>query len=325
MRIARLAGIDLFTFIQLIIVIESMSGKIVVIGSSNTDMVIKSQKFPLPGETILGGEFFMFPGGKGANQAVSAARLGGQVTFVARTGNDIFGKQAIEQFTKERINIDFIQTDQKHPSGVALITVDATGENTIVVAAGANSQVSEQDIDEAMPAMQEAAVVLLQLEIPLAAVSYAIRRCNAYNNKIIVNPAPAQPLPQELYRYIHILTPNEREAEMLTGLPVKDESTAADAARAFRDKGIQTVIITLGARGAYLLSENFSGLISAPLVQAVDTTAAGDVFNGALAVAIAEGLPVSTAVEFANRAAAVSVTRMGAQSSSPYRSEVVFS
>jgi ribokinase len=267
----------------------------------------------------------MFPGGKGANQAVSAARLGGQVTFVARTGNDIFGKQAIEQFTKERINIDFIQTDQKHPSGVALITVDATGENTIVVAAGANSQVSEQDIDEAMPAMQEAAVVLLQLEIPLAAVSYAIRRCNAYNNKIIVNPAPAQPLPQELYRYIHILTPNEREAEMLTGLPVKDESTAADAARAFRDKGIQTVIITLGARGAYLLSENFSGLISAPLVQAVDTTAAGDVFNGALAVAIAEGLPVSTAVEFANRAAAVSVTRMGAQSSSPYRSEVVFS
>jgi ribokinase len=299
-----------------------MPGKIVVIGSSNTDMVIKSQKFPLPGETILGGEFFMFAGGKGANQAVAAARLGGEVTFVARLGNDIFGKQAIAQFNKEGIQTAFIYTDETQPSGVALITIDDKGENTIVVASGANSRVNTQDIDRATEAIQAAAVILLQLEIPLDTVSYAIRKGYEQGKKIILNPAPAQQLPRELYHYLYIITPNETEAEIITGIRVTDERSAAEAAGVLRQYGVHSVIITLGAKGAYLLSGGFSGLIPAPAVQAVDTTAAGDVFNGALAVALAEDMPVVHAVTFANRAAAVSVTRMGAQSSAPYRTEV---
>jgi ribokinase len=301
-----------------------MPGKIVVIGSSNTDMVIKSQKFPLPGETILGGEFYMFAGGKGANQAVAAARLGGEVTFVARIGNDIFGKQAIAQFKEEGIHTAFIYTDETQPSGVALITIDDEGENTIVVASGANSRVSTQDIDKATEAIQAAEVLLMQQEIPLTTVGYAIRKGYEQGKRIILNPAPAQAFPRELYQYIYIITPNETEAEKLTGIRVTDERTAGMAAGVLRQYGVHSVIITLGAKGAYLLNGDFSGLIPAPAVQAVDTTAAGDVFNGALAVALAEDLPIVHAVAFANQAAAISVTRLGAQSSAPYRTELPF-
>jgi ribokinase len=299
-----------------------MHGKIVVIGSSNTDMVIKSDKFPLPGETILGGKFFMFPGGKGANQAVAAARLNGQVTFIARTGNDIFGKQAIGQFQKEGINTSFISTDSENPSGVALITVDGKGENTIVVAQGANGQLSEQDINKAIDTISEVDVVLVQLEIPIPTVAYAIKKSYDLGKKVILNPAPAQPISEEVLGCLYIITPNETEAEILTGIKVIDAASAARAAVELKRKGVQQVVITLGSKGAYIHTDSVSKLIAAPVVQAIDTTAAGDVFNGALAVATSEGFSIVSAVAFANAAAAISVTRMGAQASAPFRKEI---
>ncbi len=299
-----------------------MPGKIVVIGSSNTDMVIKSQRLPSPGETILGGEFHLFTGGKGANQAVAAARLGGEVFFVARTGNDVFGKQAIEQFTKEGINSTYVHTDPDHPSGVALIMVDEAGENIIAVAPGANAQLKQQDIDEAIQEMEAVDIVLLQLEIPLSTVHYAVKKFGEMGKKVIVNPAPAQTLPEELFKHLYLITPNETEAEILTGIRVTEEETAAEAAMALRKKGVKQVVITLGARGAFMLTETERKMIAAPKVQAVDTTAAGDIFNGALVVAIAQGSSLEHAVNFACQAAAISVTRLGAQASAPYLQEL---
>jgi ribokinase len=299
-----------------------MSGKILVIGSTNTDMVIQSPKLPLPGETILGGQFFMFPGGKGANQAVAAARLGGAVTLVARTGDDVFGRQAKAQFQQEGIRTNFVSTDPDQPSGVALIMVDTRGENSIAVAPGANASLRESDLDRAGKDLEGAQVGLLQLEIPLDTVVYAISRLHAFGARVILNPAPARPLPAEVYPYLHIITPNETEAEILTGVRVTDLTTADQAARMLRQKGVQQVVLTLGAKGAYVCSDRFTGMVPAPVVEAVDTTAAGDVFNGALAVATAEEMTLEAAVGFACRAAAISVTRMGAQASAPYLYEL---
>ncbi len=299
-----------------------MSRKIIVIGSSNTDMVIQSPKLPLPGETILGGQFFMFPGGKGANQAVAAARLGGAVTLVARTGDDVFGKQAVAGFQQEGIHTGFVSIDSDQPSGVALIMVDAHGENSIAVAPGANASLRELDIDRAGSAIKSAEVGLLQLEIPLETVVYATSRLNSSGAKVILNPAPARPLPAEVYPHLYLITPNETEAEILTGVRVTDVTTADQAAQILRKKGVGQVVLTLGAKGAYVCSDGFTGMVAAPLVEAIDTTAAGDVFNGALAVAIAEEMDLKEAVEFACRAAAISVTRMGAQASAPYFHEL---
>jgi ribokinase len=299
-----------------------MSGKIIVIGSTNTDMVIQSPKLPLPGETILGGQFFMFPGGKGANQAVAAARLGGDVTLVARTGDDVFGRQAVAQFQQEGIRTNFVSTDADQPSGVALIMVDSRGENSIAVAPGANASLRKSDIDRAGKELEAAEVGLLQLEIPLDTVLYAIERLHGLGAKVILNPAPARPLPTEVYPHLYLITPNETEAEILTGVRVTDTTTAAQAAQVLRKKGVQQVVLTLGAKGAYVCSDRFTGMVPAPVVEAVDTTAAGDVFNGALAVAIAEEMTLEAAVTFACRAAAISVTRMGAQASAPYLHEL---
>ncbi len=299
-----------------------MSGKILVIGSTNTDMVIQSPKLPLPGETILGGQFFMFPGGKGANQAVAAARLGGNVTLVARTGDDVFGRQAVAQFREEGIHTNFVSTDPDQPSGVALIMVDTRGENSIAVAPGANASLRELDVDRAGKELEATKVGLLQLEIPLDTVVYAIERLYGYGAKVILNPAPARPLPAEVYPHLHIITPNETEAEILTGVRVSDPITADRAARVLRQKGVQQVVLTLGAKGAYVCSDRFTGMVAAPVVEALDTTAAGDVFNGALAVAMADEMTLEAAVGFACRAAAISVTRMGAQASAPYLHEL---
>lgn len=299
-----------------------MPEKIIVIGSSNTDMVVKAQKLPLPGETILGGQFYMFPGGKGANQAVAAARLGGNVVFIARTGNDVFGQQAIGQFKAEGINTDYISTDTSHPSGVALIVVDAKGENIIAVAPGSNAQLSEGDINKAIEELQTASVALLQLEIPIATVRYAVKRMWELGKKVILNPAPAQLLPDEIFEQLYMITPNETEAEILTGIQVTNEETAIKAALTLKEKGVEQIVITLGARGAFILTDTCRKLIAAPKVDAVDTTAAGDIFNGALAVAIAKGLSLENAVEFACRAGAISVTRMGAQASAPTLQEM---
>lgn len=299
-----------------------MKPSILVIGSSNTDMVIKADHLPAPGETILGGEFFMNPGGKGANQAVAAARLGGRVGFIGKTGNDIFGRQSVQLFEEEGINTAHIISDPKHPSGVALITVDAHAENCIVVASGANATLNASDLQKAGDSIRQSAIILMQLETPVAALEFVLGLITGTPTRLVLNPAPVCSLPDELLGKIAIITPNKKEAEMLTGIPITDDASAELAARALAGKGVGTVIITLGSKGAMLLHEETCTMIMAPPVKAVDTTAAGDVFNGALVVALSEGKDIREAVVFACSAAAISVTRLGAQSSAPFRNEV---
>ena len=296
--------------------------RIIVIGSSNTDMVVKCKKLPSPGETILGGAFLMNPGGKGANQAVAAARLKGNVTFVAKTGNDLFGEQSKLLFEKEGIDTRFLIRDQKNPSGVALIAVDENGENCIVVASGSNATLSAYDIDEEVYVTDREDVYLMQLEIPVGTVDYVAQKVFSKENRVILNPAPARQLSQELLDSVYVLTPNEIEAEILTGIKVENASSAERSAMKLLDKGVKNVVITMGAAGAYLCTPEMSKMMPVVPVKAVDTTAAGDVFNGALAVALAEGKDLEEAVGFANRAASISVTRLGAQASAPYRNEL---
>ncbi len=296
--------------------------RITVIGSSNTDMVIKTTKLPAPGETILGGDFFMNAGGKGANQAVAAVRLGGNVSFIAKTGDDIFGKQARELFKAEEIKTDFLVIDEGHPSGVALITVDSLGENCIVVAPGSNSHLSPTDIDSALEEIIQSEIILIQLEIPIETVAYAVNFAFKAGKKVILNPAPAAIITDNLLSKLYMITPNETEAELISGIPVVDTGSAILAAKNLYERGVKVVIITLGSKGALLYTGGVAKLIPSPKVDAIDTTAAGDVFNGAIAVAISEGFDLEDAVRFACEAAAISVTRMGAQSSAPYRHEL---
>ncbi len=299
-----------------------MKPSIVVVGSTNTDMVIKAAHIPEPGETILGGTFFMFQGGKGANQAVAAKRLGGDVTFIAKTGNDIFGERSVQLFKEEGIHTGHMATDPANPSGVALITVDDNAENCIVVASGANATLSPDDLEPALDIIKQANIILMQLEIPLDTVSYVASIATANGCKVILNPAPACALPDALLKNISIITPNKKEAEMLSGIKITDMESTVIAARTLREKGVATVIITLGPQGAFISNTDMEVLIAAPVVKAVDTTAAGDVFNGALAVALSEGRSLADAVTFGCKAAAVSVTRLGAQSAAPHRHEV---
>jgi len=295
---------------------------IVVVGSSNTDMVIQLDRIPRPGETILGGKFVMAAGGKGANQAVAAARAGGDVTFVARVGRDMFGDQAVAGFEKDGIRVDHVIRDKASPSGVALIFVAKDGENSIAVASGANSNLSPADVQKARQAIAAASLLVMQLETPLPTVQAAAEIAAKAGVPVIVNPAPACPLPDGLLGLISILTPNETEVELLTGIQVSDDATAERAADCLLARGIKTVIITLGPRGAFVVSEEFRGLVPGFKVEAVDTTAAGDVFNGALAVALTKQQALADAVRFANAAAALSVTRWGAQPSAPRRKEI---
>ncbi len=297
--------------------------RIIVIGSSNTDMVIKSNKLPLPGETILGGKFLMNPGGKGANQAVAAARLGGNVTFITKTGCDMFGAEAIHLFETEGIDGRFIIKDVDNPSGVALINVDENGENCIVVAPGSNGTLSDNDINDEVFENTPEDIFLMQLEIPVETVEFVAEKAAKKGNRVILNPAPALPLSDNLLALIYLITPNETEAELLTGIKVTDLSSAEKAASILQHKGARNVVITMGGTGAYIKSGQISKIVPVAPVKPVDTTAAGDVFNGALSVAISEGKNMEDAVIFANRAASISVTRMGAQASAPYRGEIV--
>jgi len=299
-----------------------MRPRIVVVGSSNTDMIIRLDHIPRPGETILGGEFLTAAGGKGANQAVGAARAGGDVTFVARVGRDVFGDQAIEGFRRDGIRVKAVFRDPKRPSGVALIFVARDGENSIAVASGANSALRPGDVLRARAAFLSADVVLTQLETPLKTVSEAVKLARRAGVLTILNPAPARSLPDRLLEDISILTPNESEAEFLSGIKVRDECSASKAARKLRQRGVKTVILTLGARGALVCSSDGEMLVPGYKVKAVDTTAAGDIFNGALAVNLGEGEQLVDAVRFANAAAAISVTRLGAQPSAPQRKEI---
>lgn len=299
-----------------------MKSSIVVVGSSNTDMVIKADHLPAAGETILGGTFFMTQGGKGANQAVAAARLNGQVTFIAKIGADVFGKQSLQLYKEDGIDTSYITIDENSPSGVALITVDDNGENCIAVAQGANGTLSVNDISKAQTSFENASIILMQLEIPPQTVEYVANLAELINVKLVLNPAPARILSDDLLKKVSVITPNEKEAEMLTGIKISDVNSAKEAAKILAAKGIETVIITMGSEGALIFHDNVYEVAPASKVKAVDTTAAGDVFNGALAVAISEGKDITEAVRFANAAAAISVTRLGAQASAPRRDEI---
>jgi ribokinase len=295
---------------------------IVVVGSSNTDMIIKLQHIPRAGETVLGGEFLTAAGGKGANQAVAASRAGGRVSLIARLGSDILGDQAIAGFISDGIDISHIARERRLASGAALIFVARNGENSIAVAPGANGRLSPADVKKARALITEAKILLMQLETPLDTVHAAARLASSNGVSVILNPAPARMLPDSLLRQISILTPNESEAERLTGIRLTGIAAAKKAATKLRQRGVQTVILTLGAHGALIADEQPARLIRGFKVKAVDTTAAGDVFNGALAVALTEGRPIDQAVRIANAAAAISVTRWGAQPSAPTRRSI---
>ena len=289
----------------------------------NMDMVVKTSHIPQPGETVLGGTFFMNPGGKGANQAIAVARLGAQVAFIGKIGDDIFGRQSSQLFEEEGVDIAGLVADDDQPSGIALITVDEKGENSIVVAPGANARLHPEDVERSFTKYPEAQILLVQLEIPLDTVQYAAGLAKKQGIKVILNPAPANKSLPDFYNLIDIITPNVTEAEMLTGVKISDTDTALIAAKKLRSFGVPTVIITLGSSGAILLDGEEFHHIPAPEVTAVDTTAAGDVFNGALAVAISEGKSLAEATAFACKAASIAVTKLGAQASIPYRNEVV--
>lgn len=299
-----------------------MMNKILVVGSSNTDMVIKTTKFPVPGETILGGDFFMNPGGKGANQAVAAKRLGGNVSFLGKIGDDIFGKRAIQLLEDEGIIVESVRINKENPSGVALITIDSEGENAIVVAPGANDTLMPNDIEETIAEIETSDIILLQLEIPLSTVTYIAELASKKRKKVVLNPAPAVPLPDTLFENLYMLIPNETEAELLTGIHISDEKSAKQAANFLKNKGVQIVIITMGGAGAFVLSDEFTGIIGTPVVKAIDTTSAGDTFCGALIARISNESNLKDALEFATAAAAICVTRMGAQMSIPSEKEV---
>jgi len=297
--------------------------KIVVVGSSNTDMIIKAPRIPKPGETIIGGTFQTAAGGKGANQAVAAARAGGQVTFVARVGDDMFGEQAVRGFIADKIDVKHVIKDVNAPSGVAEIFVAENGENSIAVASGANANLSPADIENAKSAITHADILVMQLESPLDTVMAAAKLAFDNDVHVILNPAPAQQLPNELLKYVALLTPNESEAELLTGIAVTDESSAEKAAVKLKERGVDTVIITMGSAGVYILSDSFVGKQSGFRVEPVDTTAAGDVFNGALAVGLADNMKLQDAASFAQAAAALSVTKLGAQPSAPTKQQII--
>lgn len=298
--------------------------RLVVVGSSNTDMVVRTPHIPVPGETVMGGDFLMNPGGKGANQAVAAARLGGDVTFVARVGADSFGTQARAGFERDGIRTAHVISDSAAPSGVALICVAASGENSIVVAPGANARLSPADVEAARPAFIGADWLLVQLEVPLPAVERAVDLAREHGVRVLLNPAPAPatPLPAALLASVDVLTPNQSEAAQLCGLPPGTDLSPEDLARRLLARGVRQVVMTLGAAGGLVADASGCTRFAAAPVHAVDTTAAGDCFSGALAVALGEGQALPAAVRFAALAAGISVTRQGAQASLPTRAEV---
>lgn len=293
-----------------------------MIGSSNTDMTVVSDRLPSPGETVLGGVFHMGPGGKGANQAVCASRLGADVTFVCKVGNDIFGDHALEGYRAEGMDISHILRSEK-PTGSALILVDKRGENVISVAPGANMDFSPEDIDSLEPVIKEADYLLLQLEIPVPCVVRAARLAHEAGVKVILNPAPACELPAELFRYTDLVMPNRTELALLSGMETGSDPQLQAAVDKVREMGAGEVIVTLGSAGALVCSGSESVMVPACRVVAVDTTAAGDTFCAAVCVGLGEGLSLAEAAAFAAKASALTVQKLGAQESLPYRNEII--
>lgn len=295
--------------------------KIVVIGSSNTDMVVRSERLPRPGESVIGGGFMMAGGGKGANQAVAVARMGHRVLFAAAVGNDMFGDAAVAAYKRFGIDTTYIARKDT-PSGVALIMVDGAGQNSISVALGANNTLTVEDVMPALEQVESGDIVLLQLEIPMETVDACVAVAAAKGARVVLNPAPAAVVSEHTLSKLYLITPNQTEAQTLTGVDVTDEATAQLAAQVLVSHGVERVVITMGSAGAYLYEEGKGVLIPACKVSAVDTTAAGDVYNGALCAALAEGQSLQAALKFATKASAISVTRVGAQPSVPTREEV---
>ncbi|MGL4632821.1 MAG: ribokinase [Leadbetterella sp.] len=299
-----------------------MSQKLFIVGSSNTDMVIKSAKLPLPGETILGGDFYMNPGGKGANQAAAAGKLINNVVFVSKVGNDVFGSQAIDSMKKIGVNTEKMIVDSNQASGIALILVDEKGENSISVASGANAALTAAEVVEAISNINSSDILLTQLETPLPTVIEAVKYAKAKNALVVLNPAPAQTLPEDIYPHLDLITPNETEAKILTGIDIEGLDSAKAASNILLSLGCKAVLITLGEKGSFYKDKDKEDHIKSFKVEAKDTTAAGDVFNGALCVSLLNGLVIQDAIVQASAAAAISVTRLGAQSSAPSLDEV---
>ena len=296
--------------------------KIVVLGSTNTDMVVTGKKIPVPGETVSGGHFLMNPGGKGANQAVAVARLSakkGACVFIAKVGDDLFGRDTAVRLKRDGIAPRLV-VDKKEPSGTALILVDARGQNVISVALGANGTLSPRDVAPFRKDIEGAAALVMQLETPLETVAWAAKVAHDAGVAVILNPAPAKKLPKSLYPLVDWITPNETEAELLTGVKVVDAASAAKAVGVLARRGVGHVVITMGSKGAYC--GDCRRVYPCRKVKAVDCVAAGDTFNGAFAVALAEGKSCADAIAFAQKASAISVTRPGVQSSVPYRREI---
>ena len=299
------------------------SNPIFVIGSINTDMVAMTEVLPSPGETVMSREFMMTAGGKGANQAVAAARMGGDVTMIGRLGNDVFAEQSIKRLKSENINCEFITKDTEKSSGLALISVDQNGENHIVVAPGANETLTKERLGSVLSQIPDNAIVMMQLEIPLESVVSVIEFCKKSDKKIILDPAPAKNLTPEFTKSLYMITPNETEATAMTGVKIKDLRDVKKAAIKLLGSGSQYVLITMGANGVYLASQNDEfEYIPSPKVTTIDSTAAGDCFNGTLAVSLSQGLSVFEAAKKACRAASISVTRKGAQDSMPFIDEL---
>jgi ribokinase len=295
---------------------------IVVVGSSNMDLVAKAPRIPVTGETLTGTDFFMLPGGKGANQAVAAAKLGAEVVFVAKLGKDVFASKSLENFKGVNINTKHIEQIDGVPSGIAIIAVDDDGQNIIIVVPGANGKLMPADVNKAESDIANAAIVVCQLEVPIETVEQAARIANENNVPFILDPAPARELSDELLSMVDIIKPNETEAEILTGIKVTDQASAAKAADVLLAKGVETVIITLGEKGLMFATKDGKEMIANNKVEAVDSTAAGDAFTGSLAYGLANGESLKEAAVYANAVAAISVTRLGAQSSMPTKEEV---
>lgn len=299
-----------------------MSSRIVVVGSANTDLVVRVPTLPRGGETVLGGTFTRVGGGKGANQAVAAARAGGTVTFVACLGDDALGDAALAACLAEGIDTAHVARAAGCPSGVALIMVDDRGENAIAVASGANEHLLPSHVDAARDAIAAADVVLVQLEVPLPTVRHALAVAAELGRRVVLNPAPARPLEADVLERVAVITPNEHEACLLTGVSITDEITAIAAATRLLEQRVGAAVLTLGPRGCLVAADGITRRLPGHAVHAVDTVAAGDVFNGCLAVALAEGCDLVAAAAFANAAAAIAVTRCGAQDSAPRRDEI---
>lgn len=296
--------------------------KLVVLGSVNADHVLQVPTFPRPGETLHGRNYQVIPGGKGANQAVAAARLKADIGFIACVGDDAFGIESCERFKLDGMDIRGVKVQADCPTGIAMIQVSDRGENSICLSAEANDRLTAEAIEDDLPSIRAASYLLMQLETPIDGIIKAAQVAKQAKTNVVLNPAPARELPSSLLSCVDVITPNETEAQVLTGITVTDDASAQQAATVLHQQGIEIVIITLGAKGVWL-SENGRGqLIPGFRVSATDTTAAGDTFNGAFVTGLLENMSLESAIKFAHAAAAISVTRFGAQTSIPTRQEV---